>query len=94
MRLGHNQISAEELRNLPASLGKLEKLGLEACARIDDEALRVIAGWKSLKYVDVQETKVTPVGVDALKKERPEMVVLSGPFTPPKAAPTSGQNSR
>ncbi len=84
LRLGHNQIGAEELRSLPASLGKLEKLGLEACSRIDDEALQVIAGWKSLKYVDVQETKVTPAGVDALKKERPELVVLSGPYNAPK----------
>jgi internalin A len=94
LRLGHNQIAAQELRSLAGSLGKLEKLGLEACARIDDEALRVIAGWKSLKYIDVQETKVTAAGIEELRKQRPELAVLSGPFTSPKAVPASSQNSR
>jgi len=82
LKLGHNQISAEELRTLAASLSKLEKLGLEACSRIDDQALKVLAEWKSLKYLDIQETKVTPDGVQSLKKQRPELVILSGPFVP------------
>ena len=94
LKLGHNQIAAEELQNLAGSLAKLEKLGLEACVRIDDEALKVIAGWKSLKYVDVQETKVTQAGVEALQKQRSELVILSGPFTAAKAVPSSGQNAR
>lgn len=89
LRLGHSQVSAEDLRLLAASLSKLEKLGLEACARVDDEALKVIAGWKSLKYVDLQDTKISPAGVDALKKDRPELAILSGPF-----ATASAQNTR
>ena len=67
---------------MAASLSKLEKLGLEACSRIDDQALKVLAEWKSLKYLDIQETKVTPDGVQSLKKQRPELVILSGPFVP------------
>lgn len=89
LRLGHSQMSADGLRAFAGSLTKLEKLSLESCARIDDEALQVIAGWKSLKYVDLQETKVTPAGVDTLRKDRPNLAVLSGPF-----AAESGQNAR
>jgi hypothetical protein len=83
LKLGHNQIGAEELRGLAGSLGKLEKIGLEGCARVDDPALKVLADWKSVKYIDVQDTKVTPAGVEELKKTRPEVLILSGPFTPP-----------
>ena len=95
LRLGHSVVDAEDLRSLAESLPKLEKLGLEACTRVDDAALKVIAGWKSLRYVDVQDTKATRAGVDELKRARPDVVVLSGPFTQPKpAAATSGQNTR
>ena len=45
LRVGHSPVSAEELRLLSGSLTKLEKLGLEACARIGDEALKVVADW-------------------------------------------------
>ena len=94
LKLGHNQISADELRILAPALGKLEKLGLESCARIDDEALTVIAGWKSLKYVDVQETKVTPAAVEELRKQRPQLVILSAPAAPASpAAPPSTKAS-
>lgn len=81
LKLGHNQISAEELRTFAASLSKVEKLGLEECSRVDDQALKVLAEWKSLKYLDIQETKVTPDGVQALKKQRTDLLILSGPFT-------------
>lgn len=89
LRLGHSQAGVDDVRLLAGSLTKLEKLGLESCARVDDEALKIIAGWKSLKYVDLQETKITPAGRDALQKDRPELAVLSGPF-----APVSGQDAR
>jgi Leucine-rich repeat (LRR) protein len=81
LKLGHSQISAAELRTWAATLSKMEKLGLEACGRIDDQALKVLAGWNSLKYVDLQDTKVTRQGIEELKKQRPDLMVLSGPFT-------------
>jgi Leucine-rich repeat (LRR) protein len=83
LKLGHNQIGADELRILAGSLGKLEKLGLEASSKVDDQVLKVLVPWKSLKYVDVQETKVTQDGIQDLKKQRPDLVILSGPFAPP-----------
>jgi internalin A len=97
LRLGHNLVSAQELAGLMPSLQKLEKLGLEACPRIDDNALEVLAAWKSLKYVDVQETKVTRAGVEQLRKNKPDLIILSGPLEEPPSknpAQPSGQNAR
>jgi hypothetical protein len=87
LKLGHNQIGTDDLGNLARSLLKLEKLGLEACSRVDDQALKILAAWKSLKYVDVQETKTTQQGIEELTKLRPDLSILSGPFTP--SAPKS-----
>jgi internalin A len=79
LKLAYSQITAEGLRIL-ASLGKVEKLAVNGCPRVDDTALAELAKWKSLKYLDVQETKVTEPGVTVLRKARPEMSILSGPF--------------
>jgi hypothetical protein len=46
---------------------------------VDDQALAELAQWKSLKFLDVQETKITPQGVVALEKAKPGIVILSGP---------------
>jgi internalin A len=76
LKLGYSNISADGLRIL-GGLNQLEKLGLEACARIDDDAATELANWKSLKYVDLQETKVTPRGLDALRRAKPGLVILA-----------------
>ena len=68
LKLGYSSISAEGLRAL-AVLQKVEKLGIEACAAIDDAALKGLVAWKGLRYVDVQETRVTKAGLDALGKK-------------------------
>ena len=80
LKLGHSDIDAYGLRKL-AVLDKAEKLGLEGCARVNDEAMKELAAWKSLKYLDVQETKVTPAGVAGLQAARPGIQILSSPFT-------------
>ena len=46
------------------------------------DTLAALAKWKSLKYVDVQETGTTQEGIEALKKARPEIQILCGPFPP------------
>lgn len=79
LKLDHSGIGADGLRIL-ASLDRVEKLALEGCGLVNDDALRELAQWKSLKYLDVQATKVTREGVAALEKARPGIVVLSGPF--------------
>jgi len=79
LKLGYAEIDVRSLRKL-AVLERLEKLGLECCPNVNDEALQLLAGWKNLKYLDVQETKATPAGIAALQAARPAMQILSGPF--------------
>lgn len=82
LKLGYSQIGADGLRIL-SSLEHVEKLALEGSPRVDDQALVELARWKSLHYLDVQATQVTPQGVAALEKAKPGIVVLSGPFSAP-----------
>jgi Leucine-rich repeat (LRR) protein len=77
LKLGYSNITADGLRIL-GGLRQVERLGLEACARIDDEAAAELANWKSLKYVDLQETKVTGKGVETLRSARPGITILGG----------------
>jgi internalin A len=88
IKFGHSEADADALRKL-AVLPNVEKLGLEGCQGVDDKALEVLAGWKRLQFLDVQETKVTAKGVAAFRAMRPQAKVLAGPFDAP-----SGQNAR
>src|SRR5439155_2182862 len=78
LKRGYSSISGDGLTILSA-LAKVEKLGLEGCARIDDSAASGLAAWKGLKYVDLQDTRVTSPGVEALRKARPGLVILVKP---------------
>jgi len=82
LKLGDSQIAVDGLRILEP-LDKLQKLSIECCPRVGDDALAELAKWKSLRYLDVQETKVTDAGVTALRKARPDMTILSGASTQP-----------
>jgi len=76
LKLGHTSINGSGLRILGA-LDKLERLGLEGCRRIDDAAAAELVNWKSLKYLDLQETQVTTAGVEALLKAKPGLAILA-----------------
>jgi internalin A len=80
LKLGYSNITADELRTL-SGLEQVERLGLEACTRIGDEAAAELANWKSLKYVDLQETKVTGKGAEALRRAKPGITILGGQVT-------------
>ena len=80
LKLGYSQITSEGLRILEP-LRKLEKLMLACCPRVTDDVLVHLAKWKSLRYLDVQETKVTAAGVAALRKARPDVSILNGALT-------------
>jgi internalin A len=81
LKLSFSQIRADGLRIL-SSLDQVSKLSLTGCPRVDDRALAELAKWKSLKYLDVQETSVTEQGVNGLEKAKPGIVILRGPFPP------------
>jgi Leucine-rich repeat (LRR) protein len=82
LKLAYARITADGLHIL-SSLDKVEKLALEGCGLVDDRALAELAHWRSLKYLDVQATKVTPQGVATLERAKPGIVILSGPFPAP-----------
>ena len=89
LKLGHSGIGAAGLRTL-STLDKVERLGLEGCRRIDDAAAAELASWKSLRYVDLQDTQVTPAGVETLRKAKPGLAILltektALPEKPPKS---------
>jgi len=86
LKLGFSGVSAEDLKIL-SSLENVEKLGLEECPRVDDRAAAELIHWKSLKYLDLQATKVTPQSLEMLRKAKPRLVVLyNSPDQPAKAA--------
>jgi len=78
LKLGHSGISAEDLKTLRV-LSTVERLGLEECPRVDDNAAAELVNWKGLKYVDLQDTRATAKGVELLRKAKPGLVVLTTP---------------
>jgi Leucine-rich repeat (LRR) protein len=84
--LGFSSIAPDQLRTL-AMLDKVEKLGLQGCERLNDNALAELAKWKGLKYVDLQETPVTEKGLAELRKAKPSLKIISGGAPPPPPAP-------
>jgi hypothetical protein len=76
LRVGHSPADSAALQVWGSSLKKLERLGLENCARIDDNAVAGIEGWRSLKQVDLQGTRVTQGQIERLRRNRPDLKVL------------------
>jgi Leucine-rich repeat (LRR) protein len=83
LKLGHTGVSIANLKALSV-LQNVEKLGLQECPRVDDAALAELVNWKSLKYLDLQDTKVTEQGVAALRKAKPGLVILTTIGSPPQ----------
>jgi Leucine-rich repeat (LRR) protein len=75
LKLGYSAITGPGLRIL-AALDKVEKLGLEGCRRIDDSAAAELVNWKSLKYLDLQDSAVTAKGLESLRSARPDLQIL------------------
>ncbi|MBI1358407.1 MAG: hypothetical protein GC160_29070 [Acidobacteria bacterium] len=68
------------------TLSKLERLKLQSCNRVDDEAMTVLAGYPSLREVDVRGSSVTDKGLTALRAAKPNIRIYSGPWEAPAAA--------
>jgi Leucine-rich repeat (LRR) protein len=76
LRMGYTGVSTADLKALSV-LQNVEKLGLQECPLVDDAALAELVKWKSLKYLDLQATKVTEQGVAALRRAKPGLVILT-----------------
>ena len=62
------------------TLSKLEKLTLQGCDRVDDEAIRVLAAFPTLREVDLKGSAVTDAGLAALRAAKPKIRIYSGPW--------------
>lgn len=72
----------EQLR----SLGKLERLKVQGCGRIDDEAVAALIAMPALREVDLKGTSVTEKGAARLQAAKPGAVVYIGPWEGKAAA--------
>ena len=68
------------------SLTSLERLKLQGCGRINDEAVAVLIAMPSLREVDLKGTTVTEQGADTLRAAKPRAVVYIGPWEGKAAA--------
>ena len=75
LELGYAKFPSRGLAILK-TLPKLERLNLENCSRIDDDAVAHLASWKSLRWVDLNGTRVTKEGVARLRQQKPDCQVL------------------
>lgn len=70
-------VTARRLEKMKA-LANLQKLRLEGCDRIDDEAVAILATFPKLEEVDLKGTAVTEKGLAALRAARPKLRVFYG----------------
>lgn len=75
LKLGHLSFPAKSLPVLTA-MPAVKHVELQFCPEITDESIEHLAAWKSLKEIDLHGTKMTPDGVAALRKQRPDLKVL------------------
>jgi len=78
-------VTARWLEKMKA-LTKLERLKLQGCDRVDDEAMNVLAGFPSLKEVDLKGSGVTDKGISTLRAAKPNVRIYSGPWEAAAAA--------
>ena len=83
LRIGRSAADSAALKRWAASLKKLERLELASCAQIDNSAVAVLEGWRSLKQVDLQGTAATAARIVQLQKSRPDMKVLASATAAP-----------
>lgn len=75
LKLGYAKFPSRGLAILK-TLPKLERLNLTNCPRIDDDAVEHLASWKSLRWVDLNGTRIGKDAVERLRKQRPDCKVL------------------
>jgi len=66
----------EKLKSLP----KLERLKLQSCIRVNDDAVPALAAMPSIKELDLKGTTVTEKGIAALRAAKPSLQVTFGPW--------------
>ena len=78
-------VSARWLEQMKA-LPKLERLKLQGCDGVEDDAMNVLAEFPSLKEVDLKGSAVTAKGLAVLRAAKPNIRIYSGPWEAASAA--------
>jgi Leucine-rich repeat (LRR) protein len=78
LRIGGMPLSTASIEKLKV-LTKLERISLQGCRRLTDDAAAVLALLPALRVADLKGTAFTEKGFDALRAARPETQVLYGP---------------
>lgn len=77
LRLNGTLVAARGLERLK-NLTLLERLDLEGCKRVGDDAAPVLASFRSLHSLDLTGTSVTDKGIAALRQAKPDCKILTG----------------
>jgi hypothetical protein len=59
-----------------SSLGKLERLNLQGCKRLDDTSVPLLASWPALRILDLKGTAITDKGLAELRRAKPIVQVF------------------
>jgi Leucine-rich repeat (LRR) protein len=86
LRLNGSLVTARGLQKLNR-LGRLERLDLQGCKRVGDDAVPVLASFPALRLVDLAGTGVTEKGMEQLRRAKPDCNVLSGTLNGPERNP-------
>jgi internalin A len=92
LRLNGATISARGLEKLK-NLSKLERLDLQDCVRVKDDALPVLESFAALRFVDVTDSGMTEKSLTALRTAKPGLKVVSTGFRPGHPAKPNGPAS-
>jgi hypothetical protein len=83
LRLNGLLVTTSGLRKLN-DLPKLERLDLQGCKRVNDDAIPVLAAFPALRLLDLTGTGVTGKGMEELRRARPELNILAGRLIGPE----------
>jgi Leucine-rich repeat (LRR) protein len=75
LRAAGTNITGRELAMLK-TLAKLERLNLQGCKRVKDDAVETLAGFRQLHALDLKDTGVSEAAVARLRAALPECQVL------------------
>ena len=62
------------------ALTKLEKLKLQGCGGVNDEAVRLLAAMPGLRELDLKGSSITEKGLATLRAAKPKAVIYYGPW--------------
>ncbi len=89
LRLNGVGISARGLEKLKG-LSKLERLDLQACPRVNDDAMPLLVSLPALRILDVTASAITGETVSKLRKAKPGLQVIATGFRPGDPAMPNG----